>query len=169
MKISVLFLLLLPATLKAQTITWESAEISVEGLTCSFCSRNVEMALRKLDFIEEVKMDLEKTMGIITFKKGITISPAEIRKSIYDSGFILGKIILKGQGKGIKGQTCLDDNGMKYQIITDGKDPGDGAFSFLVVNKKFLSTKEGKDLNTKINPSTACGTTKDVYYISLLH
>ena len=45
-----------------------SAEIGVDGLTCSQCQRSVEMGLRKLDFIDDVQVNLDHTDGKIIFK-----------------------------------------------------------------------------------------------------
>lgn len=68
----------------AQFIT---AEIGVDGLTCSQCSRSVEMSLLKLVFIKDVQMDLESTIGKIIFKADAKISFNKVAKAITDAGF----------------------------------------------------------------------------------
>jgi copper chaperone CopZ len=62
-------------------------QIGINGLTCSMCSRSVEIALEKLDFIDKVEMDLEKTQAAITFKSGDNINFAKIAKAVKDAGF----------------------------------------------------------------------------------
>jgi len=63
------------------------ASIGVNGLTCSQCSRSVEVELRKLDFIRNVSMDLEHTQGTILFKDKAKVNIAAIAKAVKNAGF----------------------------------------------------------------------------------
>jgi copper chaperone CopZ len=83
-KFIILLLLVFSQSLWA-TIT--SVQIGVDGLTCSMCSRSVEIALKKLSFVEEVKMDLKQTQGNITFKKGQNVNFKKLAKAVKDAGF----------------------------------------------------------------------------------
>ena len=67
----------------------QSVHIGVNGLTCSQCTRNVEMSLRKLPFVQDVKMNLEHTDGVITLKPKIIFNPRAIAKAVKDAGFSL--------------------------------------------------------------------------------
>jgi copper chaperone CopZ len=64
-----------------------SVQIGINGLTCSMCSRSVEMALKKLDFIEGIKMDLKQTQATITFKSNQPINFKKLAKAVKDAGF----------------------------------------------------------------------------------
>ncbi len=64
-----------------------SARIGVNGLTCSACTRSVEMSLRKLPFIESVEMNLENTDGILKFKNDQEVEISKIAKAVVDAGF----------------------------------------------------------------------------------
>ena len=64
-----------------------SAEIGVDGLTCSACTKSVEMSLRKLDFVQDVQMNLENTNGKVTFKPGALIYIDKIAKAVDNAGF----------------------------------------------------------------------------------
>ncbi len=68
-KISLLWILalLFSCNSKAQ---FTSAELGVDGLTCSACTRSVELSIRKLDFVKDVQMNLDNTVGQITFVPG---------------------------------------------------------------------------------------------------
>jgi copper chaperone CopZ len=82
-------LVILLVLLFSQTI-WAkitSVQIGVDGLTCSMCSRSVEMAIKKLAFVEEVKMDLKQTQGTITFKAGQNVNFKQLAKAVKDAGF----------------------------------------------------------------------------------
>src|ERR1700759_2288056 len=86
MKNSLLFLLFLVASLHLRAqFTW--AEIGVDGLTCSACTRSVEMQIRKLDFVDSVSMNLEHTDGKIFFKKGAAVNIEKISQAVVDAGF----------------------------------------------------------------------------------
>jgi copper chaperone CopZ len=64
-----------------------SAEIGIDGLTCSACTRSAEMSIRKLPFVADVKMNIENTNGIITFKADTTIDMRKIAQAVVDAGF----------------------------------------------------------------------------------
>ena len=63
------------------------AEVGVNGLTCSACTRSVEMSLRRLDFVDRVVMSLETTEGKIYFKNGSTVDLKKIARAVVDAGF----------------------------------------------------------------------------------
>ncbi|MEI7802740.1 MAG: heavy metal-associated domain-containing protein [Bacteroidota bacterium] len=67
--------------------TW--AQIGVNGLTCSQCTRSVEMSIRKLPFVQDVEMNLENTEGKIIFKKDAPVEFDKIAKAVTDAGFAL--------------------------------------------------------------------------------
>jgi copper chaperone CopZ len=62
-------------------------DVGVNGLTCSMCSRSVEMSLRRLDFVDSVAMSLEKTEGRIYFESNALINLQQIAKAIVNAGF----------------------------------------------------------------------------------
>ena len=57
------------------------------GLTCSMCSKAIFKALSKLDFVEEVKVDIEKSMYILAFKTGKKVEIDQIKSAVTDAGF----------------------------------------------------------------------------------
>ncbi|MFZ7114725.1 MAG: heavy-metal-associated domain-containing protein [Bacteroidota bacterium] len=66
---------------------YTSARIGVNGLTCSACTRSVEMSIRKLPFIDNVEMNLENTDGILKFKKGFDVDISKVAQAVVDAGF----------------------------------------------------------------------------------
>ena len=57
------------------------------GLTCSMCSKAIFKALTKLDFVEEVKVYIEKSMYLLTFKAGKKVDIDQIKTAVTDAGF----------------------------------------------------------------------------------
>jgi cation transport ATPase len=90
MRISCSIILVLSLTLtissKAQIL---SAKVGVNGLTCSMCTRSVEMSLRRLDFVDSVVMSLENTDGEIFFKENHPINLELLVKAVTNAGFSL--------------------------------------------------------------------------------
>lgn len=81
------FIVLLAAMssfLHAQVI---SASVGVNGLTCSQCSRSVEMQLRKLPFVKTVTMNLKQTEGSLEFKDGAKVDFSRIAEAVKNAGF----------------------------------------------------------------------------------
>lgn len=66
-------------------IKW--VDIGVNGLTCSMCTRSVEMSVRRLSFVDSVVMSLEKTEGRVYVKQGDPINLKAIAKAVVDAGF----------------------------------------------------------------------------------
>jgi copper chaperone CopZ len=64
-----------------------AAKVGVNGLTCSMCTRSVEMSLRRLDFVDSVGMSLENTEGVIYFKKDLPVNLDQIAKAVVNAGF----------------------------------------------------------------------------------
>lgn len=68
-------------------VNW--AEVGINGLTCSLCSRTVEKSIERLPFVDSVVMSLETTNARIYFKNGGKIDYPAIAKAVTDSGFSL--------------------------------------------------------------------------------
>ena len=69
------------------------AELTATGLTCSMCSKAIFKALSKLDFVEEVKVDIEKSKFVLTFKSGKTVVIDQIKSAVADAGFSVQSLV----------------------------------------------------------------------------
>lgn len=79
----VLFLFFIPG-LFAQT---KQVNVKVDGLSCPFCAYGLEKKIKKIDGIENLKIDVEKGMMTFTVAKEKTVSEDEIKKKVKDAGF----------------------------------------------------------------------------------
>jgi len=57
------------------------------GLTCSMCSKAIFKALTSLDFVADVKVDIEQSKYILTFKSGKSVVVDQIKSAVTDAGF----------------------------------------------------------------------------------
>ncbi|HVA98280.1 MAG TPA: heavy metal-associated domain-containing protein [Bacteroidia bacterium] len=142
--------------------------IGVNGLTCSACTRSVEMSIRKLDFVQDVQMNLKNTDGKILFKTGKTVSFEKIAQAVIDAGFSV---------RYLKADVAFDSltitNGFCYSFedcfcqfvgITNQKLSGEITLTFL--GKKYLPHKEYKKWENQLKPN--CNSTnKQVYYVTI--
>jgi len=126
------------SNLFAQNIS--NAELQVTGLTCSMCSKATETSLRTLDFIQDIKPDLNKNLFAITFKRDKNVNIDLIRKKVEEAGFSVGKLSATFNFK----NAALDDNGRTevngthYQIVGAGQKVLNGAVKATVIDKNFI-------------------------------
>jgi copper chaperone CopZ len=124
--------------LYAQNIS--SAELQVTGLTCSMCSKATETSLKTLDFIQEIKPDLNKNLFAITFKKDKNVNIDLIRKKVEEAGFSVGKLSATFHFKNAtldnNGRTAV--NGNHYQIVGADQKVLNGPVKATVIDKNFI-------------------------------
>lgn len=157
--------LFLSANSKAQFV---SVEIGVNGLTCSACTRSVEMSIRKLDFVDDVQMNLENTQGTITFKPGSNVDIEKIAKAVVNAGFsvrFLNAVYKTDSTFQVSENYCMSYNGATYQFVkvTAGKMPGSITMKF--IGKEFLPADEYKKWKDSLK--SECKGTKSTYFVTL--
>jgi copper chaperone CopZ len=100
--------------------TWAEAEI--EGLTCSMCAKSVELKVRDLDFVEDVKMDLVATKMRVDFKEHSHVDVRSIADAIDDAGFSVGtlKAAFVFDGLRIEEGKCVELDDKPYSFLKTG-------------------------------------------------
>lgn len=138
-KYLVIFLLLSGSV--AVSAQFTQAEVSVNGLTCSQCSRSVEMALKRLDFIAKVEMDLQHPAAHIVFKKNKAIDFGKLAAAVRDAGFNVRAIKTRFGQQGSTLSACFLDNKIKYYNSGNTQAPASGS-SILLLDKELISKAE---------------------------
>lgn len=109
------------------------AEVQVSGLTCSMCSKATEKALRTLDFIGDIKPDLNRNLFILTFKANVPVSLDQISKKVQGAGFSVNNLKATFNFANAK----LDNNLFSYQgdtfLIVNGADKAPGGNADITV------------------------------------
>jgi copper chaperone CopZ len=142
-KYFLLFLLMLLPLLNWAQFT--GAKVSLNGLTCSQCSRSVEMALRRVAFIQSIKMDLQKPAAQLTFKKNRKIDFAKIAKAVKDAGFSIGTIVAdydRSQASNI--EYCFLDNDIIYHSVNRSLSDNGPKIKVLLLAKGLIGESELK-------------------------
>jgi hypothetical protein len=129
-------------------IKW--VDVGVNGLTCSMCTRSVEMSLRRLEFVDSIIMSLETSEGRIYFRENTPINLNDIAKAITNAGFSV---------RFVKLQMSFDDiavdkdgsfifQGQTYKWL-DFPNKVDGTVGLKLVDENFLPKKESAALKKK--------------------
>lgn len=130
--------------------------IGINGLTCSQCSRSVEIQLRKLPFVKEVNMDLERTEGVILFKANKKVNIASIAEAVKDAGFSVRflKAEIERSDIDISEQGCFTLDGNSYNILRPLPLPGKPLLTLQFLGKNFIPGNELKKY--KLPAATPC-------------
>lgn len=125
-------------------------DVGVNGLTCSMCTRSVEMSLKRLDFVKNVEMNLETTEGRIFFKEGTPIDLNALAKAVIDAGFSVRflKLQLSFDDIPLKDDGSFVFQGQSYQWL-DFQNKVNGPVALKLVDENFLPKKERVELKKK--------------------
>lgn len=165
--IAIFFFFAIAVPLKsAEGFDW--VQLGVDGLTCSQCTRSVEMSIRKLDFVEDVQMNLEHTEGKVVFKKGAKVDIEKIAKAVVDAGFSVRylKAGFTFENTAAESNNCFSYGGVQYQFVNVTPRTLSGETIITFLGDKFLSKKESKKWKPSLTVSCADKKQK-VYFITL--
>ncbi len=90
------------------------ADVQVSGLTCSMCQLATEKALKSLDFVSDIKPDLNKNVYVITFKKDKKVNLDQIKNKVKGAGFSVSKLIATINFNDVK-----VSNNFQYKFLGD--------------------------------------------------
>ncbi len=141
---------------------FRQANIGINGLTCSQCSRSVEMQLRKLSFVKDVQMDLASTEGTITFAAGKKVDIHAVAKAVKDAGFSVRFLKANISQEDLAGSEndCIMLRGNAYKVI--GTLPDKPLITLKFVGRDYLSKADLKQYKL---PTAQCRAER-VYYVA---
>jgi copper chaperone CopZ len=137
--ITLFFLVFAGADTYAQQIS--KAELQVNGLTCSMCSRATETSLKTLGFIETVTPDLNRNVFMLKFKTDKPVNIDQIREKVQDAGFSVGDLSATINFK----QTVVDEegiaqiNGTVFRVVNAKGKTLNGPVTARVIDKGFIT------------------------------
>jgi cation transport ATPase len=131
-------------------IKW--VEIGVNGLTCSLCSRSVEMSLRRLDFVDNVSMSLEKTEGRIYLKPNLPVNLKQIATAVSNAGFSVRflRIQFDMNDIDVNNNGAFTYLGQTYQWLDFKGKLANTLVALKVVDEHFLPKKESAEWKKKM-------------------
>jgi len=117
------------------------AELQVNGLTCSMCSRATETSLKSLGFIQTITPDLNRNIFVLTFKRGQQVNIDQIRDKVEDAGFSIGDLSATINFN----RTVIDEAGMAqlgnmaFKFTNARSRVLDGPVTARILDKNFIS------------------------------
>lgn len=118
----------------------QSVELVASGLTCSMCSKAIFKSLSALDFVSDVKVDIEKSSFILAFKSSDNVKIEQIRDAVYDTGFAIETMQLTANfpsTKAMKDET-VSMNGYQFKWILAAAKNISNPQKVTIVNKEIL-------------------------------
>jgi copper chaperone CopZ len=146
------------------------AYIGVDGFTCSLCALSVEKSIQSLSFVDHIKMDINKSVAEVEFKKNSAISIHQLAKKVSDAGFsvryIRAEIVFDSVLMDVKKSIFLNQN--EYRFVQVSEQVLIGIRTILFLNKNLQSRKEFVKWERWIkSPVGEKVKSKKVYYVTL--
>ena len=164
MKTLKIFLIIFIASITAAKAQFTKAELQVSGLTCSMCSKATEKSLRTLNFIGDIKADLNRNVFMITFKKDIPVNLDQISKKVQNAGFFVNNLKATFNFDNVKvNKDVFSYGGDSYRLVNGDGKTLIGQVVVTVVDKGFAPASVYKKYNTT-DKAEAGG---HVYHISI--
>ncbi|HYM20059.1 MAG TPA: heavy metal-associated domain-containing protein [Candidatus Kapabacteria bacterium] len=138
---AVFFVIATSLSSRAQFI---SADVGVDGLTCSLCSKGTEVTLKKLAFVDTIWVDLNDLVAHIRFKKDTKVSMDDVRKMIEDAGFTVRSIkaVFNFDHTTVGKDYHFVYQGDTYHFIGADSKTLSGPVTLRFVDKQYVSKKE---------------------------
>lgn len=149
---------------------FQSVQIGINGLTCSQCSRSVDMSIRKLPFVKEVRMDLQNTEAEITFKEGTIVDVKKIAQAVVDAGFSVRYLsaVFYFKPVSVSENYCWIYETNNYQFVKTNNKELNGLIKITFIGKPFMPREEYKKWDAVIGSAKdkGCEATH-VYYVTM--
>jgi hypothetical protein len=138
----------------AAGIRW--VDVGVNGLTCSMCTRSVEMSLSRLDFVDSIAMSLETTDGRIYLRENMPVDFSSIAKAVVNAGFSVRfvRVAFDFRDIPINADGTFYFQDQKFDWL-DFKNNTNNPVSLRIINEHFLPKKDANKWKDKIRKSEA--------------
>jgi copper chaperone CopZ len=136
-----IFIAIIALSVGAAKAQFTKAELQVSGLTCSMCSKATEKSLRTLDFISDIKADLNRNLFIITFKKQ-PVNLDLISQKVQKAGFSVNNLKATFDFNNVKVTNNYHFNyaGNLYHFINVSDKTLNGPVAITVIDKGFVAS-----------------------------
>ena len=145
MKKYILLMTVLAITVSASS-QFTKATLQASGLTCSMCSKAVKVALEKVPYVQEVKVDIKSQEYSIAFKENADADFDALKNAVEDAGFSVASLKVTGtfSGLNISKDKHIQIAGKNFHFLNGTSQSLNGENTFTIVDKYFLSAKEFK-------------------------
>jgi copper chaperone CopZ len=122
------------------------ATLQASGLTCSMCSKAVKVALAKVPFVQEVRVNIKTQEYSIVFKENSETDFDALKKAVEDAGFSVASLRITGNFSAVNVQKDkhVQIGGKNFHFLNGSNQVLEGEKTFAIADKGFLSAKEFK-------------------------
>jgi copper chaperone CopZ len=122
------------------------ASLQASGLTCAMCSKAVKSALEKVEFVQEVKVDIKNQQYNMVFKKDVPVSFDELKKAVEDAGFSVASLKVTGNFDDlrVKKDKHIQVGNQTFHFLNGDNEVLNGEKTLTIVDKNFLTAKSFK-------------------------
>ncbi|MEO6149008.1 MAG: heavy-metal-associated domain-containing protein [Mucilaginibacter sp.] len=165
MKILRIFLALMAISAGVANAQFTTAELQVSGLTCSMCSKATEKTLRTLDFIGDIKPDLNHNIFMITFKKDVPVNFDKLSNKVQSAGFSVNNLKAVFNFGNVKlSHDMFNYSGYNFHLVNAGSKILNGPVAITFVDKGFAPASVSKKYKGQ---KPAMGDGKKVYCVAI--
>lgn len=125
---------------------FSKATLQASGLTCSMCSKAVKVALEKVDFVQEVKVNIKSQEYAISFKENSKTDFDALKKAVEDAGFSVASLKVTGNfsNVNVEKDKHLEIDGKAFHFVNGDNKVLNGEQTLTIVDKNFVSAKDYK-------------------------
>jgi copper chaperone CopZ len=127
---------------------FQTASLTAAGLTCAMCTKAIYNSLEKIPAIEKVDADIKSSQFLITFRKGASVDPDQLKNAVEDAGFSVSKFKMTGEFNHIpiSSDTHVQIDGKAFHFIKAPEQVLDGRQTVTLVDKDYVTAKEFKKI-----------------------
>jgi copper chaperone CopZ len=74
-------------------------QLGVDGVACPFCVYGIEKQLSKLEGIERIETDIEKSLVLLIMKEGFVLNESSVNETVTKAGFSLRSFTLSDKAE----------------------------------------------------------------------
>jgi copper chaperone CopZ len=125
---------------------FSKASLQASGLTCAMCSKAVKVALEKVPFVQDVKVNIKHQEYAIVFKENSKTDFDELKKAVEDAGFSVASLKVTGSftDVNVKKDSHIQLDGKNFHVVNSSIQTLNGEQTFTIVDKDFLPAKDYK-------------------------
>jgi len=172
MKKIIIFITFLAVTLSAKA-QFIKAELQVSGLTCSMCSLSTQKSLATLDFVGEIKPDLNKNIFYVTFKPNKAVNLDALKQKVMAAGFSVNKLVtvFNFNHVDVTNDFNYTFEGATYHFVTTGSKELNGETRLTIIDKDFVPSGAFKKYSSQLKDAAYSTGHSDqkgrVYHVTL--
>lgn len=125
---------------------FQTASLTAAGLTCAMCTKAIYNSLEKIPSIEKVDADIKNSQFLITFKKGASVDPDQLKSAVEDAGFSVSKLKMTGDFNNISinSDAHVQIGDKTFHFINTPEKVLNGRQTITLVDKNYVTAKEFK-------------------------